>query len=129
MRRRVSKWELARRAAWLAVAVFAAVSCGDDEGDGTPPGEMCFQAGALDADCICTASQPRGIRRCQQNLVWDECVCPDPPEGPCTEGEPVPCPACNGQPRTTTCLRAGTFDCPPCGESSAPLDASFDFGL
>jgi hypothetical protein len=104
-------WVLAGCLGWL-VAMPLASGCGDDEGDEGPGGEMCFQAGGLDNRCRCSGNQPMGIRRCQDNLIWSECVCPEPYDEPCERGETVEC-RCPGDDRiyTTECLGAGTFDC------------------
>ena len=104
-------WALAGCLGWLAVAPLLC-SCGDDEGEEGPEGEECFQAGGLDLGCRCSANQPLGMRRCQDDLIWSACECGEPFEEPCEAGETVEC-VCPGDDRvhTTVCLGAGTFDC------------------
>jgi hypothetical protein len=105
------QWVLVGCLAWI-VAVPLANGCGDDEGDEGPEGEKCFQAGGLDDGCRCSAEQPTGMRRCQDNLIWSACVCPEPYDPPCVRGEIVEC-TCPGddEVHTTECLGSGTFDC------------------
>ena len=117
---------LARGLTLLAAA--AVCSCGDDgESPEETTGERCFQAGGIDANCLCDSTRPRGIRHCMQDLTWSECACGEPLPQPCVEGEQVQCPPCDGMARTTTCLRAGTFDCGQCddrgGRGSGVVDA------
>jgi hypothetical protein len=111
----------------MLLTTAALISCGDDgDAEKEETGEPCFQAGQIDANCLCEANRPRGIRQCMENLIWTECVCGEPFPQPCVEGEQVDCPPCNGRPRTTTCLRAGTFDCGECdegGNGSGRIDA------
>jgi hypothetical protein len=104
------QWLLAGCLAW-SVAGPLASGCGDDDDEGTV-GEMCPQAGGLDLRCRCATNQPMGMRRCQDNLIWSECVCPEPYDEPCVRGEIVEC-RCPGDEavRTTECLGSGTFDC------------------
>jgi hypothetical protein len=116
---------------WWACALgltLLIASCGDDGEAKEPTGEPCFQAGQYDANCLCDADRPRGVRQCMQNLIWTECVCGEPFPEPCVEGEPVECPPCNGRPRTTTCLRAGTFDCGECGDEGGSGSGRQDAG-
>lgn len=103
---------------WLALMPLAS-SCGDDESD-DGSGEECFQAGGLDYNCRCSANQPLGNRRCQDNLVWSECVCGEPLDEPCQRGDTIEC-MCPGDSRTytTECLGAGTFDCPCDGDGAS----------
>jgi hypothetical protein len=117
--------------AGFVAALFLAGACGGDDEAEEPPGEPCSLSGQIDANCLCSTDRPRGLRTCMANLIWGECACGEPFEQPCVEGEPVDCPPCEGesQGHTTTCLRAGTFDC-GCDtrgarSAGAQTDASF----
>lgn len=106
-------WLIAGCLGLLAVPL---ASCGDDD-DGEGTAEECPQPGGLDDGCMCSPSQPLGLRRCRDDMTWSACECGAPIEQPCERGEIVEC-TCPGDStvHTTECLGQGTYDC-DCGET------------
>ena len=101
----------------LGLCLLAAASCGKKKSQGgaeADAGEQCLQVGQAQTGCVCSSTQPLGLRTCGKDFVWSPCMCRASVIVPkCIEGQDVICVACPGesQGRTTKCLTDGTFDC------------------
>ena len=114
---------IAQRGSWRIALVLSALwwmaacggSKGDDDEDAGSQSEKCLQAGSTQTGCMCSSEQRPGSRKCQKNLTWSACKCPEKlePNGCEFEGQDVLCNPCPGEDkgRMTKCLQGGTFDC------------------
>ncbi len=112
-------------AALLACAL--ATACGDDSrsdsgDDGVAP--ECTP-GRTETGCMCSTERPPGSRHCDDEGMWEACVCPPAQSSErCSPGQEVLCFLCPGERerRRTTCLSSGTFDCSCKGDGPPPDD-------